>query len=225
MSDDDRQATETDEEMAEVELGYAECDWEQVPEASLLEHDRVIELSDDELEALDIDSLDDLSKWAAAQAFADFEDDDRFHDIALRIVRSETPHPAIDYAEIALELWSDYVLLEQWDDAVFLLPDVERLVSDDETIRERFGAMINIARGRKEDGMAVFQKLIDEHAGDAEALLQFAHDLAFCDVVDVAGQLLDKADEVAAFDGDQELIASIADMRVALFEDESEAEE
>ena len=219
MSDDDRQATETDEEMAELELGYAECDWSAVPEASLAEHDRVIGLTYDELEALDVDSLDDLAKWAAAQAFADFEDDDRFHDLSLRIVRSDKAHPAVDYAEICLELWSDYVLLEQWDDAVFLLPDVERLVSDDATIRERFGAMINIARGRAEDGMAVFQKLVDEHQSDAEALLQFAHDLAFCDVMDTAQTVLDKADEVAAFDNDQELIAAIAEMRDVLFGD------
>jgi hypothetical protein len=219
MSDDEMRAQETDDELVELELGYAECDWDTVPEESLAAHDRVIELSYDALEALDVDALDDLGKWAAAQALADFEDDERFHDLALRIVRSDQTHPAVDYVEICLELWSDYVLLEQWDDAVFLLPDVERLVSDDETIRDRFGAMVNIARGRVDDGMAVFQKLTDEHSGDADALMQFAHDLAFCNELEKSKELLDLADEVAAFDGDQVLIAAIAEMRDMLFED------
>lgn len=220
MSNDEREAIETDEELAEGELGYAECDWSEVSAESIAEHDRVIQLPYADLEQVAIESLDDLGKWAAAQGFADFEDDDRFHDIALRIVRSDTPHPAIDYAEICLELWNDYVLLEQWDDAVFLLEDVERLITDDPTIRARFGAMINIGRGRVEDGMLVFQDLIDAHASDGEALLQFGHDLAFCNQMETAAGLLDKADEVAAFDGDQELIAAIAEMRDYLFGEE-----
>jgi tetratricopeptide (TPR) repeat protein len=210
---DDLRAIETDEELAEAELGYAECDWSQVDPESIAEHDRVIEMSPEDLEKLNIDGLDDLAKWAAAQAFADFEDDDRFHDVALRIVRSEAAHPAVDYTGICLELWNDYALLEQWDDAVFLLPDVERLVPDDESIRARFGAVISIGRGRTEEGMEVFQTLIDANAGDAEALLQFAHDLAFADVMDFAIEVLDKADEVAAFDNDQEMIAAVTEMR------------
>lgn len=220
MNDDERRAVETDEEMAERELGYAECDWDAVPAESITEHDRVIQLPYADLEKVVIESLDDLGKWAAAQAFADFEDDDRFHDIALRIVRSDEGHPAVDYAEICLELWNDYLLLEQWDDAVFLLEDVERLVTDDPTIRARFGAMINIGRGRIEDGMLVFQEMIESHASDGEALMQFAHDLAFCHQLETALGLLDKADEVAAFDNDQALIAAIAEMRDYLFGDE-----
>ncbi len=217
---DELRAIEMDEELAEAELGYAECDWAQVDPESIATHDRVIEMNLDDLEKLDVDGLDDLAKWAAAQAFADFEDDDRFHDVALRIVRSETPHPAVDYTGICLELWNDYALLEQWDDAVFLLPDVERLVPDDPTIRARFGAVVSIGRGRTEEGMEVFQKLIDDNSSDAEALLQFAHDLAFADVMEFATKVLDKADEVAAFDNDQEMIAAVADMRDYLFSEE-----
>lgn len=219
MSDETR-AVEMDDELAEAELGYAECDWSEVDPDSMAAHDRVIEMSHAQLGELDIDGLDDLAKWAAAQAFADFEDDDRFHDVALRIVRSDTPHIAVDYAGICLELWNDYALLEQWDDAVFLLPDVERLVPDDESIRARFGAVISIGRGRTEEGMEVFQQLIDDNSGDAEALLQFAHDLAFADAMEFATKVLDKADEVAAFDNDQEMIAAVADMREYLFAEE-----
>lgn len=206
---DDIGAVDASDEEIDDELGYAECDWSKLPRRSVAMHDRVLDMDFEELDALDVDSLDDLGRWAAAQAFYDFGDEDRFHDLALRIVRSEQAHPAIDYVEICLELASDYMLEGAWDEAVFLLPDIERLITDDDTIRARFGALINIGRGRREDGLAVFQDLADANEEDAEMLFLLAQDLFGAGEDEAGDALLAKAEEVASLAGDRELLDEI----------------
>jgi tetratricopeptide (TPR) repeat protein len=221
-NDDAMEPTEADDEMIDDELGYAECDWSTLPESSVDTHDEVIGLDYDALEELDVEALDDLGKWAAAQAFDDFGDAERFQDIALRIARSSNAHPAIDYAEIALELMNDYFLEERWDDAVFLLPDVERLVPEDPTIRARIGAQISLARGRVEEGMAVFQELIDEHEDDGAYLALLAQGLFEVGHDDEGEALLEKAEEVAELTSDEYALELIADFRAMLEAPEEE---
>lgn len=207
---------EVDDDEMDDELGYAECDWSKLPQESVALHDRVLSMDYEALEALDIDALDDLVKWAAAQAFADFDDDDRFHDISLRIVRSTTPHPAIDTIEICMELVNDFMLFEMWDDLVFLLPDVERLMPDDETIRARLGAMISVGRGRTEEGMSVFQELADRHAAEPEVLLLLANDLLAIGQDKPGLEMLDAAQEVAELNDDVDVLQDILLFREAL---------
>lgn len=214
--DEDIDSVEAEDDELYDALGYAEYDWDTLPEASVRRHDQVLDMEYEELLALDLDSLDDLGKWAAAQAFWDHGDEDRFHDLALRVVRSKKPHPALDYAEICLELAGDYFLDEKWDEAVFLLPDVERLVPEDATIRARFGALISIGRGRKDEGLAVFQELAESNEGDAETLLLLAQDLYGIGMDDAGDDLLAKAEEVASLANDQELLEVIADFRADL---------
>ncbi|MCB9507307.1 MAG: hypothetical protein H6698_07240 [Myxococcales bacterium] len=211
--DDDKRATEaSDEEVAE-ELGYSDCDWSRLPRGSAERHDAIMEMELDALEALDLASLDDLGKWAAAQCFDDFGQTDRFHELSLALVRTKKKHPALDYSEICLELFNDYLLDEQWDDAVFLLPDIERLLDDDETARARYGALVNVLRGRTDDGLAVFQELAEEYEDDALALLTLADDLLRCERVTEALSLLDKAEEIASIENDRELLDEIAESR------------
>lgn len=207
----------SDEEAAE-ELGYADVDWSKLPIRSVERHDEILEMELDALEALAIDELDDLGKWAAAQGFADFEMYDRFQDICVRIVRSEKPHKAIEYADIAMELFHDYLLEESWDDAVFLLPDLERLLPDDPMARARLGALINVLRGRVDDGLAVFQELAEEYQDDALCLLVLAEDLIGCQRFVEATSLLEKAEEVAEIEGDEETLEGVAAARAYLAE-------
>lgn len=214
--DEEFDSAEVDDDELYEELGYAECDWDALPEASVRRHDQILDMEYDELVALEFDEVDDLGKWAAAQAFWDHGDEDRFHDLALRIVRSTRPHPALDYAEICLELASDYFLDEKWDEAVFLLPDVERLVPEDPTIRARFGALINIGRGRDDEGLAVFQELAEANENDAGTLLLLAQDLYGAGIDTAGEELLAKAEEVASLANDQELLEVIADFRADL---------
>lgn len=196
-----------------AELGYAELDWATLDQANVSRHDEIIEMDLEALDDLDLDALDDLSRWAAAQAYADYDIDERFQAICLMIVRSEKQHAAIEYGEICLELANDYMLDAAWDDAVFLLPDLERHVPDDPTIRARFGAMINLLRGNIDDGLAVFQELVDEFADDAETLVTIAEDLLGCEQPAAARSVLDKAEELARSDNDAELITAIEEAR------------
>lgn len=204
-----------DDEM-DGELGYDDCDWSKLDPESVATHDRILDMLYEELEAVEFDDLDDLGRWAAAQAFWDHGDEDRFHDLALRVVRSDRQHPAIDYVEICLELANDYMLEQAWDEAVFLLPDVERLVPEDETIRARFGALINIGRGRIDEGMAVFQELAEGNESDPEVLLLLAQDLYGAGVDDAGDEILAKAEEVASMANDQEILTLIAELRAEL---------
>ena len=96
---------------------------------------------------------------------------------------------------------------------MFLLPDIERLLDDDETARARYGALVNVLRGRTDDGLAVFQELAEEYEDDALALLTLADDLLRCERVTEALSLLDKAEEIASIENDRELLDEIAESR------------
>lgn len=223
MRDDDINPVEVDDDEADDELGYAECDWSRLPAKSIDAHDRIIGLDYEQLEELDIDALDDLGKWAAAQGFWDFGDEDRFHDIALRIVRSKNRHAAINYVEVCMELVSDYLLEARWDELVFLLPDVERLVTDDDTIRARLGAMVSVGRGRVDEGMAVFQELAEAHESDGDVLLLLAHDLFSVDQDEAAFSMLDAAEDAASIADDRDILDEIAALRADLAAGDAEA--
>ncbi len=217
MKDESTEAVEVDDDEMDAELGYAECDWSTLPAESVESHDRILGMEFEALEALDLGSLDDLSLWAAAQAFWDFGDEDRFHDLALRIVRTKKPHPAIDAIEICMELVNDYMVEGAWDDVVFLLPDVERLVPDDETLRARLGAMVSIGRGRIEEGMTVFQELSEAHTRHPDVLFLLAHDLLAVGREEAGMELLDTAQEVAELENDDEVLDEIAEFRESLW--------
>lgn len=213
MEEDSTETVDVPDDEMDEELGYADCDWSRLDAASVAQHDRLLDVSYEELDAVDFDQVDDLARWAGAQAFWDYGDEDRFHDLALRIVRSKDQHPAIDYTEICLELANDYMLDGAWDEAVFLLPDVERLIPEDPTIRARFGALISIGRDRRDEGMAVFQELAEQNEDDGAVLFLLAQDLYGAGEDEAADSLLAKAEEVASLANDREVLEDIADLR------------
>lgn len=211
---DEMQSEEVDGygHMAE-ELGYRECDWERLDEAEIDRHDDVLDWSPEQLRELDLDAESDLILWAAAQAWADLDDDAAFHDIALRIVRSDNQHPAVDYAEICVELINDEILEGDWDVAVKLLDDLQRLVPDDASVRARYEATITIMRGERDKGLAMMQEILDNAGDDAGLVLAVGEDLIACEELDRAKEVLEGAEELARTENDAELIEDIADAR------------
>lgn len=212
----------TDYEHMAEELGYKMCDWSKLDDQEIDRHDAVLDWSPDELRALKLDEESDLVKWAAAQAWADLDDDGAFQELALAIVRSREPHPAVDYAEIAVELINDTVLEGEWERAAELLDDLERLVPEDKTVRQRYEATIAILQGDNEKGLAAMQELLDSAGDDGGLVLAVAEDLIACDMIDEARPVLDKAEELARAENDAGLLADVQSARGFLAEIEAE---
>ena len=67
---------EHDEEMTEEvagEVGYTEFDWDRLDAKQVAMHDQIME-GDHDIDTLDPSKLDDLARWALAQAYADADD-------------------------------------------------------------------------------------------------------------------------------------------------------
>jgi fructose-specific component phosphotransferase system IIB-like protein len=198
--------------MAE-ELGYRECDWSRLSEDEIDRHDEVLDFEPDELRALDLEKESDLVKWAAAQAWADLDDDAAFHETALSIIRSGNNHVAVDYAEICVELLNDAIIEGDWDQASVLLDDIERLVPDDISVRARYEATIMVMRGNRDEGLAMMQDIIDNAGDDAGLVLAVGEDLIACEELERAKEVLAGAEELARAENDHELLEDIADAK------------
>jgi hypothetical protein len=206
--------------MAE-ELGYRECDWSRLSEDEINRHDEVLDFEPEQLRELDLESESDLIKWAAAQAWADLDDDAAFLETALMLVRSGNNHAAIDYAEICVELLNDAIIEGDWDHAAELLDDIERLVPDDISVRARYEATIKVMRGEREEGLAMMQEILDNAGDDAGLVLAVGEDLIACEELERAKEVLDGAEELARAENDHELLEDIADAKAYIVAIES----
>ncbi len=200
------------------DLGYSEFDWDKLPEAEVALHEAVLEMNQDELEALDIDAQTDLVKWAIAQSWAELDDLDRFQQIAMSLIQGAAEHPALDYGEIGIELVNDFVLEERFDEARETLARVAELVPDDPHVKPRFSAIIDVLAGNEDDGMATFQHLIESADDDAMLMLAIGEDLIAVDKSDAALDVLGRAEEIARQHGDDEVVQGIEDARAFIAE-------
>ena len=191
-------------------IGYSDFDWDDLPEGEEARHDEIIEMSLEDVRGLDLARASDLLVWAAAQVFADEEEDAEFERLALRIVSSPAPHPALDYAEIALELANDFLVEERYDDLESLLPHIERLVRDDATLTERFAALVALGKGKVEPAMRRIQKLADDNTNDPYLLAALGEDLISCGYYDEALALLDRAESLASAEHERDLESEVS---------------
>lgn len=206
------------------EPGYTDHEWDTLDPAEVALHDSILEMSRDELAALDLSALTDLQLWAAAQAYADLDEEDelfaQFEGVCRRIVGSRKAHPAIDYGEIGLELLNTFLVFERFADARSFLPEVARHIPSDSFIEERYLAMILILEGNDDAGFEKIQALIDkaEEQGDAYLLYAIAEDLITISAPEDAEAVLDKVEELAGNENDEELLALVEDARSAIEE-------
>ncbi len=207
----------TTEELA-LELGYRDFDWDQLDEGEVERHDEIIDMSPDELEQLDPAKLNDLHRWAAAQAWAEHENMERFTELATMLVEGDHKHPALDYGEIGLELVSDLMLEEEFTEARALLKRVSALVDDDAHLVHRYEASLDILEGDRDTGLAKIQAIIDQNETDPVVLLALAEDLLSVGEFEQSGQLLDQAEDLARMDNDKSLLEDIAEARAFLEE-------
>lgn len=212
MSDSNEFVDLSGEDLDE-EFGYRNVDWDALPEKEQTEHDAIRESSLADLDQLDVRSLNDLSKWAAAQAYADFEEDEKFLKIVRLLINSEDRHPAIDYEEISIELLSDLILEGRPDEAEELLDRVVELCDPDLEIGARYSAMIKIRKGDVDGGMATVQQLIDANQDHTLLLLAVAEDLIGVEAFEPATSVLDRVQFLAEEEGDDEVLAAVEDAR------------
>ena len=206
-------------------LGYTDFDWDELDDDEVDLHDAILGMSLEELDSLDVESLTDLQRWAAAQTLSDHDEEARFLELALRLVHSPGGHPALDYGEIGVEILNDYLLVEQYDEARALLDAVTPLVTDDPHFSARFGAIIDVLSGNVDDGMETFQHLLDNAGDDGMLLLAIAEDLISVEAFDAAEGVLNEAELLGNRDKDADVVAGVADARAFMQQVKDELEE
>lgn len=204
------------------ELGYTEYDWANLSEKETNRHDEIISMDESAAAALDISTLTDLEKWAAAQVLIEGENE-KGMDIVRGLIFGARKHPAVDYLGIAVEFCYDAVMEHELEDARKILGVIHELAEPDDSIALEFEAMILFAEGQESASMAKYQEVIDEYGEDPEVLLNIASHFGMFGLMDRANELVDQAEELARNENDQELVEVIAEFRVHLnSEDDSE---
>lgn len=195
-------------------IGYRhDYDWTELSEEEGDFHDRIMDMSLEEAQKLKLGTLTDLQRWALAQLYAEFEEDDGFERVCREIVTGPADHPALDYGEIAIELITDLLLSRRLEEARAILPRVSDLCDDEGHVRARFEAMLLILDGEREAGLERFQALIDEAGTDPIILLELGEDLLGCSCFDEALAVFSEVEELGRHDNDQELVEAAAEMR------------
>lgn len=197
------------------ELGYTEYDWADLSEEETERHDEIISMDEAEVLALDLATLTDLQKWAAAQVLFD-NDNDSGSDIVEMLIFGDRKHPAVDYFEIAVEFCYDNVMEDNLPNARKILGVIHELAEPDDSIPLEFEAMILYAEGNEAKSMAKYQEILDENGDDPEVLLNIASHFGMFGIMDRANELVDQAEVLARAENDQELVEVIEEFRVHL---------
>lgn len=233
MSDNNDQEIFIDLDDPSDELGYTEYDWANLSEAESDRHNEIIEMSEENVLQVDLDGLNDLHKWAAAQVLFD-ADNDRGEDLARALIFGDRKHPAIDYLELAVEFCFDHVLEDKLETAREILAVIHELAEPDDSTPLEFEALILFAESQKLDGdeakakeataMAKYQDIIEDFGDDPETLLNLASHFGMFGMMARANELIDQAETLAHAENDQELIEVIAEFRVHLNEEDEGAD-
>lgn len=229
MSDNNDQEIFIDIDDLSEELGYTEYDWANLSEEESDRHNEIIEMSEEEVIQLDLDGLNDLHKWAAAQVLFD-ADNDRGEDLARALIFGERKHPAINYLELAVEFCFDHVLEDKLETAREILAVIHELADADDSTPLEFEALILFAESQKLEGpdgkakesaaMAKYQDIIEDFGDDPETLLNLASHFGMFGMMERANELIDQAETLARAENDQELVEVIEEFRVHLNEEE-----
>jgi tetratricopeptide (TPR) repeat protein len=222
MSDQHNEDMEWTDELGES-IGYdLEFDWEKLDPAEVDLHDQIIEMTSEDLQALDEKSLTDLQRWALAQAWADFDDDAAFERIALELVHGTRSHQALDYGEIAVEVMNDWLTAGEFEQARAILPLVAELTPEDPHVAQRFLAIMAVLEGEEDEGRERFQELLDQAEEDLELRMMLGLDLFSVGLLDDARGVLEECLEAARSEGyhemEEEIVMALQQM------DELEAE-
>jgi len=213
---------------ASFAIGYNnDFDVESLPSSDIDLHDDILDYSLADLDALDLPSLTDLQRWAAAQQYADVDADEvsdeefdhreaQYEKIVRMILEGQRSHPAISYEDLCVELMNDYIVAERHEEARAFLPTVAAVITSDPHVIPRFTAIIDCASGDVEAGLEAFDAMLENAPNDAELHVAIGADLIACSMFEQAENTLERARDLAQADGDEELLLEIDDYFDAL---------
>ncbi|RKY43979.1 MAG: hypothetical protein DRP81_06205 [Candidatus Omnitrophota bacterium] len=127
---------------------------------------KIARLSDEEIEQLSLDRLSDCELLVIAECYLESDKKDKVMELFARVAESDEVDSCIDYFEIFEELinyWRD----KDIDKAIYFMQHRMRKIpcseEDDPDMDERDLADLYIAKGDKERGIKIFEKLINRN--------------------------------------------------------------
>lgn len=222
MSENDHDINDVDN--PSDELGYTEYDWMNLDEAEAQRHDEIVEMSEDEVLALDLSTLTDLELWAVAQVLGD-ADNPQSDDLTDQLIAGTREHPAIDYLGLAVERCYDHVIEDDLAAARAVLNIVRKMSEDEDDIADSLDAMIHYAAGDDAEAMARYQQIIDTYGDAPETLLNIAGHFSMFGLAERADQLLDQAEILARAENDQTMVQLVEEFRAHLAEEDEDFDE
>jgi tetratricopeptide (TPR) repeat protein len=197
------------EDFVDEELGYAEIDWDAIPEQEVDEHRRLRGLHAEALDGVDLNALSDFQRWAVARAYLSLGDETAFETVATPLLASKATSPALDYVDIALSIMSRKARRGDFDAAFGLLDQLRAVSSGDENLVRRFRGILKIQQGESAEGLELLAQLAESHPDDPDFLLSLGEDLCGIGLWEEAVEYLEIAEDLARERGDQDLLASI----------------
>lgn len=186
------------QEYPEDEYGYTYDAWDLLGLSEVDRHDDLIAASLDELQARDLDALDDLEKLAVARGFLGHDEVEPFVEACRSILESDVRHPGIVYPEVAV--YAARIL------ARFDRPRALAWLQDfDEQAEELMET--RILRGVLEvfvnDSTEALDEIVEEYTDEPELYYEVAEEYLRQEDLGRAREWLDQAREKARSVGDR----------------------
>ena len=161
-------------EYLEHEYGYAYEVADVMPQAAIARHEALLHAAPEELDALDLASLDDFQKWAVARAWRRLEDHHRFLEISRAILASTEEHPVVIYSEISRWVAQQLAGDDKLDEAKQLLTDHLQRWPSDVQAEELLGVVEFLGEDGTDEPL---RALAARFPADAELRYEIAEDL------------------------------------------------
>ncbi|MFP4598920.1 MAG: tetratricopeptide repeat protein [Persicimonas sp.] len=195
-------------EYVEQVYGYAYEVDDVMSQQALARHDELLRATPDQLEQVDVGSLDDFQLWAVARAWRRQGDFDRFVEFSERLLSSDNQHPVVIYSEISRGLARELAGVGRLQDARERLETHLQEWEGDVQARQLAG-VIDVLEDDEQDNDEQLRRLAREFPSDAELRFEIAEDLWRFGSHQPAEKWLDEAREVARETGDHATLVDI----------------
>lgn len=191
-------------EYAEHEYGYAYDAWDLLSLGETDRHDRLIAAPLEELDALEVDALDDLQRLAVARGYRRHGEHESFVRVCRRILQSDSRHPAVVYPEVAVLAARDMMTLDRPQALAWLeeFDEYTEELMEARILRAVVHAKLHDSRDRLEDIAA-------EHADESEWYYEVAEECWRQQMPEMALEWLATARDMARTFGDRAILIDI----------------
>lgn len=213
---DDDYALEDDyQEIYLEDATYTDTDWDELDPELVHLHDTILEMSPEQLLALNLKSLqDDVHRWAAARAWLGHDNLDQFLRLAAKLLEQprEKQSKLLSYPDIRLE-YALRLASQDMIGALAALEDYAQHPQADALELARHRALIHIDHGDPEAGLQQMIQAVREHSAKTpRAGLDLAEDLLTRERLPHAIRLLEATIEHARAHKEPDLLAEAEDL-------------